>query len=51
MLIAIMGDVFEQAMERKETTRLQVQLKIMTEYSNLTVQDGDTERFTQYIDG
>ena len=49
MLIAIMGDIFDEAMERKETMKFKVQLKIMTEYSNLTVEDGDTERFAQYI--
>ena len=49
MLIAIMGDAFDQAIENKESNRKRGLLNIMGEYVELTVRDGDTQRKEEYI--
>ena len=49
MLIAIMGDAFSQAIENKERNRKLGLLNIMSEYVQLTTQDGDKQRKKEYI--
>ena len=49
MLIAIMGDAFDQAKENEVNNRKLGQLKIMCTYVNLTQQYGDRERIEQYV--
>ena len=41
MLIAIMGDAFDQATEFKENNRKIGMLQIMSEYVHLIVDEGD----------
>ena len=41
MLIAIMGDAFDKAMENREKNRKIGMLSIMGEYVHLTVKEGD----------
>ena len=48
MLIAIMGDAFDQATENKENNRKLGMLKIMGDYVNLTLQGGDRQRAHEY---
>ena len=45
MMIAIMGDIFEQATANKENNRKLGQFKIMIEYIKLTVQDFELEQY------
>ena len=49
MLIAIMGDAFDQAKENEVKNRKLNMLKIMGEYVYLTQQYGDVERVDQYV--
>ena len=44
MLIAIMGDAFDYATEKREDHRKEGMLRIMGEYVHLTVQGGDKSR-------
>ena len=48
MMIAIMGDVFDEQTENKENNRKLVQFRIMIEYINLTVLDGDKHKPKEY---
>ena len=44
-----MGDAFDRAMENKENNRKLGMLRIMSEYVHLIVQDGNKEKFNEYI--
>ena len=48
MLIAIMGDIFDEATERKVENRMSGMLKIMIEYVNLTVKEDDKKKVDEY---
>ena len=48
MLIAIMGDAFDYATEKKENNKKVGMLQIMGNYVNLTEMDGNIEKMEYY---